>query len=371
MTLHVPSEYPTIQAAVDMAVDGDVVLVADGTYAGEGFAAVSFQGKAITVRSQNGPERTILDLDRQGHGFSFFLAEGRNSVLDGFTVSNARDRLGGGAMVYQASPTISNCVFVAGYASASIGGIGGGIACLGGSPLLTGCTVAGNAAIDDLQHWGGGGIWISESGHAVLERCVFWGNCHGDILVNDPESSVTLECCVVDSAGLVGDGQFIFGSGNLFADPLFCSTLPCPDESSDPLDYRVDAASPCLPQNNPCGQLIGALGVGCPPTGLSAGDASSAASTLPVHLLGPWPNPTAGWLEYKLVLKRPSRVRLSVVDPGGRVLCVLSDETLGAGEYRRSQSLSGLEGPPLGSGVYGLMLRASGQAEMQRFLLIR
>ena len=47
--LHVPAQYPTIQAAVNAAVTGDVVLVAPGEWAG-----FSVANKGIVVRSTAG-----------------------------------------------------------------------------------------------------------------------------------------------------------------------------------------------------------------------------------------------------------------------------------------------------------------------------
>ena len=55
--LYVPGEYSTIQKAIDVAVDGDLVLVSPGTYV-ENF---DFLGKAITVRGEYGPYVTVID----------------------------------------------------------------------------------------------------------------------------------------------------------------------------------------------------------------------------------------------------------------------------------------------------------------------
>jgi len=57
ITIHVPADQPTIQAAIDAANNGDTVLVSSGTYKEN----IDFHGKAITLVSQNGPAATIID----------------------------------------------------------------------------------------------------------------------------------------------------------------------------------------------------------------------------------------------------------------------------------------------------------------------
>ena len=103
-TLLVPSEYATIQAGIDAAVDGDTVLVADGTYSGPGNRDMDFGGKAITVQSENGPAACIIDIaadENDPHrAFHFCSGEPAESVVAGFTIQNGFMDRGGGHSHY-------------------------------------------------------------------------------------------------------------------------------------------------------------------------------------------------------------------------------------------------------------------------------
>jgi hypothetical protein len=82
-------DYPTIQAAIDAAEDGDIICLADGTYTGNGNRDIDFRGQAITVRSHSGdPDQCIIDCEgshaEPHRGFRFHHGESTDSVLNRF-----------------------------------------------------------------------------------------------------------------------------------------------------------------------------------------------------------------------------------------------------------------------------------------------
>jgi parallel beta-helix repeat protein len=186
--LLVPSEYGTIQSAINSAINGDTVIVAPGTYTGTGNRDIDFLGKAITVRSTdpNDPcivASTIIDGQNTNHrGFMFFHNEGRATVLEGLTITDANIAVmcEGGAGIYigGASPTINNCVVTNNHAQLVPESLcfcyGGGIFIGNGSnPLITNCVIKGNS----VGSWGyGGGICGYYSTQATIRNCLISNN---------------------------------------------------------------------------------------------------------------------------------------------------------------------------------------------------
>ncbi len=164
-------DFSTIQAAIDSAVSGDVIVICDGVYSGPGNRDLDFGGKAITVRSQNGPAQTILDCEGAGRAFRFHSGEGASSIVEGITIVNgsvlAASQDGSAIQCVGSSPTITGCVI-----RNCTAGFGGGIACDAASPTIVDCRFYGNVA----DYGSGGGISCFNGSHATIDRCDFRGN---------------------------------------------------------------------------------------------------------------------------------------------------------------------------------------------------
>jgi len=180
-----PGGYPTIQAAIDAASNGDEITVPPGTY----YEQIDFLGKAITVRSTDGPASTILDGDGGCNSIVRFADdEDRDSILDGFSIRNLDSVEGGAAIEIEgASPTIRNCVIEQNW-SDEVGGIRVGC---GSDPLIERCQIR-----DNEGGWVGG-ILVSNS-YAEIRQCEITGNsADGPGGVAIDEASAELSDCLI------------------------------------------------------------------------------------------------------------------------------------------------------------------------------
>ncbi len=214
---HVPSEYDTIQAAINAAVDGDEVIIHPGTYTGQGNYYINFGGKAITVRSID-PENpaivaaTIIDSNYLSSGFVFSNEEDANSILSGLTIEKARPPFAGtfpggspaGIFCYGASPTIRNCMI---RESRSVG-----IYLIRSNVIIENCIISNNYR---------SGLLCSASSPTVINS-IFVGNgmafgpfslpvsLGGGILFRGGELSV-INCTFSGNVADVGGGICVYG----------------------------------------------------------------------------------------------------------------------------------------------------------------
>ena len=200
----------TIQDAVNVAVDGDTVLVTNGVYD----KGVTFYGgsdanrvcitKPITVGSVNGPQVTIIKGAPGSNGSNdadavrgVFMANGRELV--GFTVTN-------------------------GYTSTNFFILGGGVN-LSINCLVSNCVLSGNKAF----MWGGGGAYLRHGG--VLNNCIVWCNIGNYINDIDNEDGTNRYTCASDG---VANGV----NGCITNNPMFT------DAASS--NFHLQAGSPCI-----------------------------------------------------------------------------------------------------------------------------
>jgi hypothetical protein len=179
----------TIQAAVDVCVDGDTVFVTNGIYNTGQVIVDSPIGtnricvdKAITVQSINGPINTVIDGDENIR--CVFMTNGCSLI--GFMVTNGLAEYSGAGVLMADDCTVSNCVITGNGSNSGGGGVCGG--------TVMNCVISGNNA------FGGGGAY-----GATLHNCLIRTNyayCGGGVYTS-----------VVNSCILTENGGYSFGGG--------------------------------------------------------------------------------------------------------------------------------------------------------------
>jgi hypothetical protein len=241
--LHVPGQYPTIQAGIDAAGEGDTVLVADGTYTGTGNRDIDFLGKAIVVMSENGPEVTIIDCqgthEDPHRGFYFTHGEGPNSVVQGFTIrggyayGESSQGSGGAIICWNSSPTIVGNSITGNRAELG----GGGIFCYESSPQIVANRIAENVL---GTYGGGGGICLNYlsaptiRGNTITGNGAFGGGgihcgmyCSPDIAANTIAANAArrhgggISCWVGSLATIMGN-TISRNAGGLYGGGIYC-----------------------------------------------------------------------------------------------------------------------------------------------------
>jgi hypothetical protein len=167
----VPSQYATIQAAINAASNGDQVIVAPGTY----LERINLGGKDIRLTGASGAGQTIIDGQDQG---TVLAGSGEPStcVIRGFTIMHGTDVSysgGGGIALTGSSARFADCVIRDNTADGPAWWSGGGFHSVGGAPIIEDCVFINNRCKDQsaasaIYHYTGGAI--------TIRRCTFQGN---------------------------------------------------------------------------------------------------------------------------------------------------------------------------------------------------
>ncbi len=230
-------DHSTIQAAVDAAVDKDVVLIGPGTY----LESIEIEGKTLTLRSEQPlprnptPADWPVTIDGEDARRPLFLSGGGLVSLEGIRVTRGSAPSGGGLYLnFGTMAVLTDCLMDANEATADHGG---GIYLGNNTDLtLTNCRIEGNRASrygggvyadyggdvdatdstwsDNVAGVEGGGVWIygGQAGdHPTFDGCTFTGNAidapagpsyGGGLRIR--YGPVTLDQCVFESNSNVG-----------------------------------------------------------------------------------------------------------------------------------------------------------------------
>lgn len=225
-TLHVlpdgSGQYAKIQDAIDAAVSGDEIVLGNGTFTGARNRDLTFLGKNLTLRSQNG-NPALCTIDCQGQTRGLNVTQGETAVvIEGITIRNGfhpgtftipgSPGVGGGFYLLNATVTFRFCVVT----QCSASDVQGSAIAAGGYANHSTVTLEDCSFTDNFfaTRGTGAGFFAWGNSNVTATRCRFAGNRAPGISsggsgggIRAQDSRLTLiDCDVVGNMADIGAG---------------------------------------------------------------------------------------------------------------------------------------------------------------------
>ncbi len=271
--INVPEDETSIQAAIDSAVLGDIVMLSPGSYS----ESLVMRGGITLMGMGSRPEDTVLSGDYL-HKVLALVDDEEPARIENLTLQDGFAGYGAAATIDGADVTFIDVHFIGNTAASE----GGALFALNSRVTLRDCIFYANYSLGG----GGGAVHIegtdSKNSVQLIEFCSFAGNsgcCGGTSLVMGG-------CPLVISNNILEDVNCLPGAAPMFScnNGAICGTDGGHNFIDDPMycgfeyaDLRLEAESPCLPENNPDCGLIGAKGA-CTVTAVESTSFSSIKS---------------------------------------------------------------------------------------------
>lgn len=209
-------DFPDLRSAVSAAVDGDTILLGEGTFTGAGNRGLLVDGKDLTIGSLSGAGATEIDCEQADRAL---LVTGGFVIVSGITFRNGDPAGPGGAVrALGAALTFTDCAFSdnAGTGDVFDAGGGGAIHVTGGRLGVTRCAFTANRA--SSEHGIGGAIAVLGGANVTITGSSFDGNGTGTgqyagggaIVAWDGGDVAVEESTFADNASVAGAAVFLY-----------------------------------------------------------------------------------------------------------------------------------------------------------------
>lgn len=422
--LYVPTDYPTIQEGIEAASEGDSVILEVGTYNecdimmkygiylsgetgnpddvtidapqnGSVIICEDFTGEApttveaLTITSsadssvcygiwcENCPNIIISNNIINGNGNTGIISFNSSVLIeDNRIYDNGHVSVGCYGDGSQAI-TIRNNIIHNNRNMYTGEGLGGGIYCsgvrldlsdnliydnrsgLGGGLFAIGCRSAyasNNTIVNNVADDFGGGIVLvlGPDDSAFIENSILWANSVEEIyIIADSGAHLSIRYC-----DIMGGWD---GEGNFDLDPQFCDTALG--------NFSIDVASPCAPDNNGSGLLIGAKDAVVCETDVA--DENSGTRPESNFLSQNCPNPFNPSTRINFGMARRGHVTISIYNMLGEKVAILTDEIKAPGHHSAVWDGKDRHGEQVASGVYFYSLRINDIVATKKMVFLK